>query len=51
MPLKLTAAGKKDFEEDGKVRVSALISFTPSGGTTATQTKRFTIRASKPPVK
>ena len=46
--LKLTAAGNKRLQEAGKVRVWARIAFTPTGGTTATQTKRLTVKKPKP---
>lgn len=42
--LKLAAKAKQTLREKGKVRVRAKISFTPSGGTTSTQVRGFTVK-------
>jgi len=51
VPLKLTGAAKAKLEEAGKVKVKAVISFTPNGGATATLTKGFAVKAPKKPAK
>jgi hypothetical protein len=47
VPLKLTKAAKAILMEKGKVRVTALVTFAPDGGTSASQIKKLTIK-SKP---
>jgi hypothetical protein len=42
--LKLNSAAKKELSEKGKMMVKARITFTPTGGTAASQIRRFTIK-------
>jgi len=44
VPLKLTGAARRALADAGKVRATAVISFTPTGGATATQTRKLTVR-------
>jgi hypothetical protein len=45
--LKLTGAAKKVLQEKGRVKVSARITFTPTGGTASTQVRKLTVRKQK----
>ncbi|HTT93618.1 MAG TPA: hypothetical protein VMF55_03040 [Solirubrobacterales bacterium] len=44
LKLALTAAAKAKLRETGKVRIRASLAFTPTGGTTALQTRSFTVK-------
>jgi hypothetical protein len=44
LPLKLTGAAKRKLNEKGKAKVKALVTFTPTGGTAATQTAKLTVK-------
>lgn len=48
LKLKLTGAAKKTLKANGKVKVKAKITFTPTGGTASTQVRSFTVKASRP---
>jgi hypothetical protein len=48
VPLKLTKAAKAILNEKGKVKVKALVVFTPDGGTAASQVKKLTIKRKRP---
>ncbi len=48
VPLKLTGAAKKTLNAKGKVKVKAQITFTPTGGAAAVQTRSFTVKKPKP---
>lgn len=47
--LKLTGAASKTLKERGKVKVTAKLTFTPTGGTASTQVRKLTVRKPKPP--
>lgn len=42
--LKLNSAAKKELSEKGKVKVKAKLTFTPTGGTAASQVRKLTIK-------
>lgn len=43
VPIKPTASGRRVLEEKGRLRIRARLTFTPSGGTAATQIYRATL--------
>jgi hypothetical protein len=45
--LKLTAAAKKALTKKGKVKARATITFTPTGGSASTQSRRLTVRKAR----
>src|SRR5262249_49693355 len=48
VPLRLTKSAKKKLRQKGKVKASARITFTPTGGTTSSQTAALKTKGKKP---
>jgi hypothetical protein len=48
IPLKPTAAGRKALKAKGKLKTRIEVTFTPTGGTAATQTYKVTLKKNQP---
>jgi hypothetical protein len=49
--LRPSKAGRKILKQKGKLKVNVAFSFTPVGGTTATQTRKIVLKQKRPPKK